>query len=110
LNLGYGIGNLDLSYNLRYLGKQTTAANYEDQHPFNGNPPFNDDAFPQDYFPSAKYHSIRGEYAVNDNLNVFGGVDNLTDELPPLGQLGVAGGDPYDSIGRYFYLGMTVDL
>ena len=56
------------------------------------------------------YHSIRGEFALTDNLNVFGGVDNLTDSLPPFGQFSVAGGNPYDSIGRYFHLGMTIDL
>lgn len=43
-------------------------------------------------------------------MSVFGGIDNLTDSLPPLGLLGNAPGEPYDSVGRYFYLGLTFDL
>lgn len=109
INLGYGIGDFDLSYSLRYLGKQTIGF-YEEQHSFQGNPPTNEDRFPRVFFPTRTYHDVRLEYAATENLTVFGGVDNLSDELPPLGQLGVAGGDPFDSIGRYFYFGMKIDL
>ena len=41
---------------------------------------------------------------------IYGGADNVTNELPPLGLLGTAGGDPFDSIGRYFYAGIKVDM
>ncbi len=109
LDLGYTIGDLEMTYNLRYLGKQTIGA-YEDQHAFNGNPPTNADLFPSKYYPEEYIHGIRGEYAVSEQVRVFGGVDNLTDSLPPLGLLGIYAGDPYDSIGRYFYFGMTFDM
>ena len=108
-NIGYGIGDLDLTYSLRYLGKQTIGS-YEEQHEFDGNPPTDADRFASRYYPAEYWHAIRGEYGVNKNVKVFGGIDNLTDSLPPLGLLGDSGGDPYDAIGRYFYLGMTVDL
>ncbi len=108
-NLGYGIGDLDLTYNLRYLGKQTIGL-YEEQHAFNGNPPTDADRFPHKYYPAEYVHGIRGEHIVNEKLKLFAGVDNFTDSLPPLGLLGDAPGEPYDSIGRYFYFGMDVEL
>ncbi len=83
---------------------------YEEQHAFNGNPPTDADIYPRIRYPSAGIHSIRGEYAVGEKLSVFGGVDNLTDSLPPLGLMGDAPGEPYDSIGRFFYLGLTYGL
>ena len=108
-SLGYGIGDLDLSYDLRHVGKQTIGY-YEEQHSFNGSPPTDADRYPQKYYPAAYWHSIRGEYAIGKSLRVYAGVDNLTDELPPLGLLGIYAGEPYDNVGRYFYLGMTFDL
>jgi len=43
-------------------------------------------------------------------VSVFGGVDNLTNELPPLGLLGLTSGEPWDAIGRYYYAGVKVEL
>jgi hypothetical protein len=37
-------------------------------------------------------------------------VDNVFDVQPPFGQLGTAGGDPYDTYGRYFYAGFHVKM
>ena len=34
----------------------------------------------------------------------------MFDTKPPLGLLGTAGGDPYNSIGRYFYAGAVIDF
>jgi outer membrane receptor protein involved in Fe transport len=109
LDLAYSIGNLDLSYGLRCVDGQTIGL-YEEQHAFNGIPPTDADIYPRKRYPSAAIHAIRAEYALRGNLTVFGGVDNLTDSLPPLGLLGDAPGEPYDSIGRYFYMGMTLAL
>lgn len=109
VNFGYGIGDFDVKYNLRYIGKQTIGL-YEAQHSFNGAPPTNADQFPRRYYPDVKYHSLHVEYNLTDNLQLYGGVDNLTDELPPLGLLGTAGGDPFDAIGRFYYMGATIEL
>ena len=43
-------------------------------------------------------------------FNFYFGVDNLFDKKPPLGLLGTAGGDPYDTVGRYFYAGAQVEF
>lgn len=128
LNLNYDFGRFDLSYRLRYIGRQTIAA-YETQHSFQGVctatyvaaigctlneittlPPTDVDAFPRVWFPDVFYHSVRLGYEVNERFSFYGGVDNITDRLPPLGLLGTAGGDPFDSIGRTFYVGVNIDF
>ena len=53
---------------------------------------------------------VRGEALLEIAIVLFGGVDNFTDQLPPLGLLGDFPGETYDSVGRYFYLGLTFDL
>jgi outer membrane receptor protein involved in Fe transport len=108
-DLGYAIADFSLRYALRYVNGQTIGF-YEEQHAFNGNPPTDADIYPRKRYPSAAIHAIRGEYAFSDALRVFGGVDNLTDSLAPLGLLGNLPGEPYDTVGRYFYFGLTYDL
>ena len=56
------------------------------------------------------YHNIRGEFAVNDTVSLFAGIDNVLDQMPPLGLLGVAAGDPFDSVGRYYFGGFKISL
>ncbi|MFZ9708753.1 MAG: TonB-dependent receptor domain-containing protein [Steroidobacteraceae bacterium] len=109
MNLGYGFGAFDFTYSARFIGKQTIGA-YEAQNAYNGDPPQNADQFPRVYYPSMIYQNVRGQYRVNTNLAIYAGVDNLADKMPPLGLLGTAGGDPFDSIGRYFYLGGRYDF
>jgi outer membrane receptor protein involved in Fe transport len=108
-NLTYGTGPVDLRYSARYIGKQTIGT-YEAQHSFNGEPPTNRDQYPRKWYPSVTYHDVRAEWQLNDIVAIYGGADNVTNELPPLGLLGTAGGDPFDSIGRYFYAGVKIDL
>jgi outer membrane receptor protein involved in Fe transport len=128
LNVNYDFGAFDVTYNMRYIGKQTIAT-YETQNPFQGLctsayanagvctlntvatlPPLNSDANPRIYYPEVFYHNIRMGYQVNERFSFYAGVDNITDRLPPLGLLGTAGGDPFDSVGRYFYAGVNVNF
>ena len=108
-NVTYGIGRYDLRYSLNYIGKQTIGA-YENYFPHQGRPPTNQDFTAEVFYPDALYHAIRLNTKVDDRFNFYMGVDNLFDKAPPLGLLGTAGGDPYESIGRYFYAGATVDF
>lgn len=64
------------------------------------------DAFPRINYPDAFYHSFRVDVEVNTKFNFYVGVDNAFDRQPPLGLLGTAGGDPYDTFGRYFFAGI----
>ena len=126
-NLNYDMGAFDVTYNLRYVGRQTIGT-YEAQNSFTGRcsaayvtaigcslgeittlPPLNADQFPRIWYPDVFYHNIRMGYQVNEQFSVYGGIDNITDRAPPLGLLGTAGGDPFDSVGRYVYFGVNID-
>lgn len=103
-------GTFDVGYKVRYIGEMVTAPDYEDQNAFNGNPPRDADAFDPSRFPEVWYHDVRLGVDVNNKFRFYGGVDNVFDRKPPLGQLGVDEGDPYDNVGRFFYLGVKADF
>ncbi|QNO27057.1 TonB-dependent receptor [Sphingopyxis sp. OPL5] len=126
-SVNYDFGELDLSWSVRYIGKQTIGT-YEAQHsyqgacPASGNiplgggtctpgaivtlPPTNPDAFAEVNYPDVFYHNFRANMEIDKKFNFYIGVDNVFDKLPPLGLLGTAAGDPFDSFGRYFYAGI----
>ena len=126
-SINYDFGALDLTWSVRYIGKQTIGT-WEAQNPYKGPcpssgtnpttggtctpgdiitlPPTNADQFPRIYYPDALYHNIRANLDINKQFNFYVGVDNLFDKQPPYGLLGTASGDPYDTFGRYFYAGI----
>jgi outer membrane receptor protein involved in Fe transport len=137
LNLTYDFGDFDVLYGLRYLDKQTLGF-YETQNSYTGAcptsgvtpntggingtavpctagslvtiAPNNADAFPRKNFPTVIYHDIRIGFDVGNDFRFYGGVNNLLDRLPPLGDLGGLGNSlgtvsPYDSFGRNFFFG-----
>jgi outer membrane receptor protein involved in Fe transport len=106
LDLEYVIGNFSVSYGLRHAGPQTIGF-YEEQHSFDGRPPTDADIYPRRNYPSSTIHSIRCELDLGERPLLFVGVNNLTDSRPPLGLLGDAPGESFDSVGRYFYVGFT---
>ena len=132
LNVSYDFGPVDVSYTARYLGQQTIGA-WETQNAYQGicptsgstgytgrtcTPntlttldPQNLDAFPQVYYPGVIYHNMRVNFETADKkYNFYVGVDNFTDIKPPLGLLGTAGGDPYETFGRFFYAGFKANF
>ncbi|MEM6913439.1 MAG: hypothetical protein AAF511_05630, partial [Pseudomonadota bacterium] len=66
------------------------------------------------------YVDITASYDVNENLNLYAGVENLADTSPPLMGSGFtgrnggsdAGTDPslYDVLGRRFFVGAVVQF
>jgi outer membrane receptor protein involved in Fe transport len=113
---GYGIGPFDLRYTLRYIGSMTDWA-YEDTHAFGpgctdgGCPPFNSDVADHINTGSVWYHDVRLNFTVKDRYQMYLGVDNIFDRLPPLGLTGAgAGSGIYSNVGRFFYAGFIVDL
>ncbi len=121
------VGKFDLSYTLRYLGKMTVGT-WEAQNQYTGLcpstgvtgfsgrtctagqlttlDPQNNDQFPIINYPATFYHNARVNMKLADGkFNFYMGVDNLFDKKPPFGLLGTAGGDPYDTTGRFFYAG-----
>lgn len=128
-SVSYDFGNFDILYAVRYIGKQTIS-NYEAQNsyiglcPASGSttlgtctagqlttlPPTNADAFPQVWYPTVFYHDIRMGFDIADKFRLYMGVSNVFDTQPPLGLLGTAGGDPYDSFGRNFFVGFNAEF
>ncbi|MEL6359762.1 MAG: TonB-dependent receptor [Pseudomonadota bacterium] len=69
--------------------------------------------------PVVWYHDLAVSYDVNDNVQLFGGIDNITDKLPPLSTDftglqfdGQSGTDPstYDILRRRYRVGFTIRL
>lgn len=138
--LGYDFGDFDILYAARYIGKQTIGAyetqnaytgvcpvsgitpNTGGTGNINGAPvpctagtlvqvaPNNADAFPRIYYPDVIYHDIRVGFDIGNDFRFYGGVSNLFDKQPPLGLLGTAGGDPFDSFGRNFFFGIEANF
>lgn len=103
----YDFGKVQLGYSGRYIGRQINNSNaYESYFSLQGRAPTNADATADAYGPDVFYHNVRVQFDITDESNVFMGIDNFTDKRPPYGLLGTAGGDPYDTIGRYFFFGV----
>ncbi|MGH6785677.1 MAG: TonB-dependent receptor domain-containing protein [Novosphingobium sp.] len=132
LYTNYDFGKVDVTYNMRYIGRQTIGT-WEAQHSYNGICPAsgltgfsggtctpgqlsvldaqNNDLTAEIYYPAAFYHNIRVNFELADKkYNFYVGVDNFTDKKPPFGLLGTAGGDPYDTYGRYMYAGFKANF
>jgi outer membrane receptor protein involved in Fe transport len=106
----YQRGNLTVAYDLRYIGRQFIGE-YEDYNSYNGNPPEDADLTAEVYYSDVFYHDVRFDYEVNNKFNIYAGVDNIGDRLPPGGLAGVGqGGGIYDNVGRTFYAGVRVNF
>jgi outer membrane receptor protein involved in Fe transport len=136
-SLGYDFGDFDILYAARYIGKMTIGS-YEAQNSYFGQCPLtgtfrgqtginggtcdpvlgnivkvaaaNADQFPRIYYPDVLYHDIRVGFDIGNDFRFYAGVNNLLDKQPPLGLLGTAGGDPFDSFGRNFFFGINADF
>ena len=103
-NLDLGI--VDLTYNLRFIGRQYIGT-YESVNPLNGLPPTNADQFSNPWYPEVTYHNVRVGFDVAKDAQFYVGVDNLLNRAPPLGVTGIgAGSGIYDNRGRFFYSGL----
>ncbi len=132
VTFNYDFGAVDFTYSARYIGKQTIGA-WETQNTYTGlcpgsgitgisgrscTPgqlalldPQNVDAYPQVFYPSALYQNVRLNFELPGKKYAFYlGVDNFMDKKPPLGLLGTASGDDYDTVGRYVYAGFKINM
>lgn len=131
-NLNYDFGDVDLTYSMRFLDTMFKSAfenarRHEGICPstgvvgFSGGTcvpgevttldPLNDDQYFEPKFRAQTYHNIRLNWTLPDErFGFYVGIDNMFDNKPPFGQLGTAGGDPYDTFGRYFYAGLNIDM
>jgi outer membrane receptor protein involved in Fe transport len=104
-------GNFTIGYKLRYLDKMTNGP-YENYNSVQGRAPTNPYAYASNYtsYPVITYHSIRGQIDVNDKFNIYAGVDNLFDQLPPFGLTGTQTDAIYPNVGRFLYVGVSAKL
>jgi hypothetical protein len=126
-SINYDFGPVDITYTARYIGKQTIGS-WEAQNRYTGIcpgsgltgfsgrtctagqlavlDPQNNDLTKEVFYPGVIYHNVRVNFTVDSNkYNFYVGIDNLMDKKPPYGLLGTAGGDPYDTTGRFMYAG-----
>jgi outer membrane receptor protein involved in Fe transport len=106
-NLNAKKGPLTLGYQFRWIGRQYLNT-YEDYNAVNGLPPQNTDYAEIEKYPAVAYHDLRVAYDVRKNINLYFGVDNVLNKMPPYGLTGVGGGSGiYDNRGRFFYGGFV---
>ncbi|WP_332812075.1 TonB-dependent receptor domain-containing protein [Sphingomonas sp.] len=102
-NNGWSFG-----YDLRYVGKQLAinTAEYEFFFSKQGRPAQNSDYSDPVWAPARWYHDIRLGYDIKPNFNIYFGVDNVTDKLPPFRNQGITAESAiWDNVGRFFYAG-----
>jgi outer membrane receptor protein involved in Fe transport len=103
------LGNVNLGYDLRYIGKQLNVA-FTSIFPLNGDPAQNLDASETLFFPAVFYHDIKASVDIDQRFNLYAGINNLTNREPPLGATGIGGGSAiFDNRGRFFYLGVKAN-
>ena len=51
-------------------------------------------------------HDIYGSHSINDQLTIYAGINNLTDEQPDIGEIFY----PVSAVGRYMFAGLTFRL
>jgi outer membrane receptor protein involved in Fe transport len=121
-SLDYTHSRFTLGYQLRFIGRQSIAQ-WEEQHEVAGLPgtPYDPLYLDKVYYPNVVYHDIRASFDLNNRFSLYGGVDNLTNKMPPYGLLGNGGagltaGETtntdglYDNIGRFMYVGVRVKI
>ncbi len=107
LNLDLKFGKLTLGYAFRWVGKMYLNT-FEDYNALNGLPPQNTDYAEIVKYPVVTYSDIRAGYDVNDKFNIYAGVTNIGDTMPPYGLTGVGAGSAiYDNRGRFMFVGAT---
>ena len=110
LDLGYVRGPFTVDYGMRWIESQYIN-NIENIRFVGGRPPTNPDFAERQFTGSVMYHDIRFGYQMRDNLNLYFGVDNIGDRLPPLGFTGITeGGGIYTNTGQFFYGGVKWKL
>ncbi len=99
--------DVTFGYQLRWISSQYLNT-YEDFNALNGLPPQNADYAQVQRYPATAYMDLRLGLDVNEDFNIYFGVDNVFNRMPPFGLSGVGGGSGiYDNRGQYFYTGVV---
>lgn len=99
----------DFGYDLNFIGKQTVFA-WETQFSHQGRAATNGDIIADPWYPAVAYHDVQLGLKTG-KFRFYIGVDNITDELPPLGATGTGAGSGVWSVtGRYYYTGVRIRM
>lgn len=110
LDVAFKHGKVTFEYAMRWLDAMYLNT-YEDYNSLNGEPPQNADYAPIKKYPRVSYHDFKIGYDVTDNLNLYLGVDNAFNKMPPYGLTGTGGGSGiYDNRGRFLYGGFKTNF
>lgn len=58
------------------------------------------------YYSARSTHDIQARYRLSDNLSVYGGINNFTNQTPDLG----SENEPVGALGRFFYVGASANF
>ncbi len=96
LHTSYALGPWQLGWDVRFTDSSKIS---NDAQP---------EEVPVNQVDSVTYHDLNLRYWFNEEIELFAGVNNLTDEEPPstlnLGNL------RYDAIGRYYFAGVRISI
>lgn len=113
-DLDIGTREFTFGYRLHLIGKMYTST-YEAFNGLNGTGALNLDAISPIEYPTITYSDLRFEWNVGGNgqgthgLRFYAGVDNVFNQLPPLGSTATGTGSAiYEYQGRSFYAGFRV--
>lgn len=95
-NVTYRYGNLSVNWRHQYI----------DSMALFDMPDYRPESVATPYTGEVRYNSLQSRYLFQDNIEVFGGVNNIEDTAPPAYLSGTGGGSGmYDTLGRTYYLG-----
>lgn len=104
------VGEVTFGYRAHYIGPMYVGA-WENFNGINGVGPANVDATEPRKYPAILYSDLRFEWNVSnggrkDAFQFYAGVDNVTNQAPPLGSTATGAGTAiYDFRGRTYYTG-----
>lgn len=112
----FGYRNFNFGYRFRFIGQQYTSTYENFRSGINGLPAANADAIDPQKYPIITYSDVRLEWNVGEeagtatarkSLQLYVGLDNIFNQLPPLGSTATGVGTAiYDYRGRSFYGGI----
>jgi outer membrane receptor protein involved in Fe transport len=113
------VGAVTFGYQLHWIGKMIingaafeTFKELDSACTVNGCPPNDADFADKIWNPAVAYHNIRFQWDMGQhwrarNIQLYAGVNNLFNKIPPLGNTGLGSGSAiYDIRGRNYYAGL----
>lgn len=101
-NVTYRLQDWTAHLSLNYVGSSRIAfGDPEDSDPLYDRP---------NKIDSVVYANVRTSYRFNESLEIYLGVNNITDKEPPAIQQTYEGTSVYDGVGRSYYLGVNYEF